>query len=161
MIEITREKIDTTGNKNGRFVLMTEGEIQRQRQMNAEIISQITEIIRDYKNAAKAYKFMTGQNLDSIYKTIQKLEKKLKGIVEMQIALKRCVATPGQIIEHFNNNGISLYTTGSAEAAQSQADAWMAVANKLDEVSPGWFRKAGTGLQNALDAIDELAKSKE
>jgi hypothetical protein len=165
MIEITREKIDavniSSGNTSGRFVLMTEGEIQRQRQMNAEIITQITYVIEQYKLLAKSYKATLGESHPTIYKAIAKLQKKLNGLVETQTALKHCVATPGQVIEQFNKNGISLYTTASAEATQSQARAWMAVASKLDEVSTGWFRKAGTGLQNALDAIDELAKSKE
>lgn len=46
----------------------------------------------------------------------------------------------------------------SYKMAADQATAWEAVFDTLQEVAPGWTNRSGSGMENAINAIRDLAR---
>jgi len=161
-------KPENAVNSNGRFVMMTEGELQRQRQLNSEVIEQITAMRDQFKATTQALKTLAGSSeyTSKMYKQIAKLDKKLAGIAKTQYALKHQVLTAGEVVSNFNRVGITLVRTDSITSSATdrmvevRSRAWLTVCDKLNEVDPNWYKYPGTGIENAVEAINRLAKAK-
>lgn len=141
-----------------RFVIITEGDLQRLRQYNAELITAMHEVAGQVKTQAqllKAHGFK--EQASKAYDAQRKVLTKATALGKSQYALKHQALSNSEVVEYFNAVGISLVQTSSINGVNGRSEAWRAVVDALDEVAPGFMSKPGTGIECALQAIRDLA----
>ena len=149
-----------------RFVIITESDLQRLRQCNAELITAMHDVAGHVKTQAqllKAHGFK--EQASKAYDAQRKVLTKATALGKSQYALKHQALCNAEVVQYFNAAGISLVQTSTLQLDQAQinrSQAWIKVCELLDELDPDWFRKDGTGLDLALNSIRSLAtKGKE
>lgn len=141
-----------------RFVIITEGDLQRLRALTAEVITTAHDIADQAKVQAQLLKAAGQKELASAaYDLRHKMLTKATALGKSQYALKHQALRNSEVVEYFNAVGISLVQTSSMNGVYSRSDAWDAVTKVLDEVAPDYMIKQGTGLEYALQAIRDLA----
>lgn len=141
-----------------RFVIISEGELQRLRAINAGIITDLHTMAKQGKNIARRCKQEGNkEQAGIIYKAVNALLVKATNLGRSQYALKHQALRNSEVVEYFNAAGISLVQTSSINGVHGRSEAWMAVMDTLKEVAPGFMSKPGTGIECALQAIRDLA----
>lgn len=150
----------TVPNSTDRFVVLTEGELQRLRTINAEVITVTHKLANKLKESAKMLKTAGEKELASeAYDLQRKMLTKATALGKSQYALKHQALRNAEVVEYFNAVDISLVQTSTLSGAgvESRSEAWLAVTKVLQEVAPDYMLKKGTGLECALQAIRDLA----
>jgi len=141
-----------------RFVIITEGDLQRLRQYIADVITLLHRTADDCKQSAALIKSLGSKDKASkYYKSAALLRSKATALGKSQYALKHQALSNSEVVEYFNAVGISLVQTSSMNGVHGRSEAWCAVVDTLDEVAPGFMSKPGTGIECAMQAIRDLA----
>lgn len=141
-----------------RFVIITEGDLQRLRALTAEVITTAHGIADQVKVQAQLLKALGQKELASeAYDLRHKMLTKATALGKSQYALKHQALSNSEVVNYFNAAGISLVQTSSMNGVHSRSEAWCIVVDALEEVAPGFMKKPGTGIECALKAIRDLA----
>lgn len=141
-----------------RFVIITEGDLQRLRAINADIITDFHTIVTQGKNIARKCKQEGNkEQAGIIYKAVNALLVKATNLGRSQYALKHQALSNSEVVEYFNAAGISLVQTSYMKYVHERSEAWLLVTEALEEVAPGFMKKQGTGIDCARQAIRDLA----
>lgn len=150
----------TVPSTTDRFVVLTEGDLQRLRAITAEVITAIHGFAGQVKAQAQLLKAAGFKEQASrAYDTQRRLLIKATALGKSQYALKHQALRNTEVVEYFNAADISLVQTSTLPSAsvEYRSKAWLAVTAVLQEVAPDYMMKEGTGEECALQAIRDLA----
>lgn len=141
-----------------RFVVITEGDLQRLRQYTSDVITLLHKTADECKSSAARFKTNGSKKQASVYyKVADSLCTKATALGKSQYALKHQTLSNSEVIEYFNAAGISLVQTSSMNGVHGRSEAWLVLTKALDEVAPGFMDKPGTGIECVMRAIRDLA----
>lgn len=143
-----------------RFVVMTEGDLQRLRAIVADLITDFHNLASKGKTMAREYKqYGNKERAGELYKAVNALLVKANNLGRSQYALKHQSLTNTEVVQYFNEVGISLVETKTIDLyANSRSQAWMAVCDALDKATDfTWTNQEGTGIECAVKTIADLA----
>lgn len=149
---------NTVPHTTDRFVIITEGDLQRLRQYTAELITAMHDVAGQVKTQAQLLKSAGfKEQASKAYDAQRKVLTNATALGKSQYALKHQALSNSEVVKYFNAAGISLVQTSSMNGVHGRSEAWLALTKALDEVAPGFMSKPGTGIECAMQAIRDLA----
>ena len=154
-------KPDTVPNTNQRMVVISEADLNRLRSLIADTIYTYENATKMYKKAARYYK-QDGMKDESkqVYKDADKINEKVKKLAKISAVLKYNTLNNKEVVQNFNDVGVSLVNKTGLDLTIQQASAWFAVVDLIDQRVQKWYSYGNTGKEAALNILKRFLPKK-
>lgn len=154
-------KPDAVPNTNQRMVVISEADLNRLRRVVSDVINAYESAAQQNKKAAQFYKKYGMQEVaKSAYKEADWNKEKAKKLAKISSVLKYNTLNNKEVVQNFNNVGVSLVDSKQLYLKKQQASAWLSVASFIDEHVTEWYSYGNTGKEAALNILKQFLPKK-
>lgn len=154
-------KPDAVPNTNQRMLVITEADLNRLRSLIADTIYTYENTARTYKVTARYYKQKGMKDVvKQAYKDADKINEKIKKLAKISAVLKYNTLNNKECVQNFNNVGISLVDSEQLYFKKQQANAWLSVAEFIDQRVTEWYSYGNTGREAVLNILKRYLPKK-
>lgn len=158
-LEITPESVP---HSDQRMIVISEADLNRLRRVVADVINAYESAAQQNKKTARYYKNTGLQDAaKGFYKEADWNKEKAKKLAKISSVLKYNVLNTKECVQNFNSGGVSLVDKGSLNLTIQQANAWLAVANLIDQRVQKWYSYGCTGKEAVLNILKQCLPIKK
>lgn len=156
--EITPESVPTTDQ---RMLLISEADLNRLRRVVSDVINAYESAAQRNKKAAQFYKkYDVQEAAKSAYKEADWYKEKAKKLAKISAVLKYNTLNNKEVVQNFNNVGVSLVDSNQLNLKIQQANAWLSVAEFIDQRVTQWYSYGNTGREAVLNILKRYLPKK-
>lgn len=157
--EITPESVPHTDQ---RMLLISEADLNRLRRVVADVINAYESAAQQNKKTAQYYKNTGWKELaNGFYKEADWSKEKAKKLAKISSVLKYNTLNNKEVVQNFNAVGVSLVNKTELDFKIQQANAWLAVAQLIDQRVQKWYSYGCTGKEAVLNILKQCLPIKK
>lgn len=151
--EITPKSVPQTDQ---RMILISEADLNRLRRVVADVINAYESGSEQNKKTAQFYKKTGLQEIaKGFYKEATWNKEKAKKLAKISSVLKYNTLNNKEVVQNFNDVGVSLVNKTELDFKIQQANAWLAVAGLIDQRVQKWYSYGCTGKEAVLNILKQ------
>lgn len=156
--EITPESVP---HSDQRMIVISEADLNRLRRVVADVINAYESGAEQNKKTAQFYKKTGLQEVaKGFYKEADWNKEKAKKLAKISSALKYNTLNNKEVVQNFNDEGVSLVNKTELDFKIQQANAWLSVAGFIDQHVTEWYSYGNTGKEAALNILKRYLPKK-
>lgn len=157
--EITTESVP---HSDQRMIVISEADLNRLRRVVADAINAYESAAQQNKKVAQFYKHYGMQEVaKSAYKEADWNKEKAKKLAKISAVLKYNTLNNKEVVQNFNDVGVSLVDKMGLDLTIQQANAWFAVVDLIDQRVQKWYSYGCTGKEAVLNILKQCLPVKK